>query len=349
MPLQIGIVGLPNVGKSTLFNALTKKQVDAANYPFCTIDPNVGVVKVPDERLEKLAMLNKSAEIIPTIIEFVDIAGLVKNAHKGEGLGNQFLAHIREVDAICEVLRAFQDGNVLHVDGSVNPERDRETIHLELAMADLATVNKRLESVRGTAKSGNKEALEYVSLYEKMSNALNGGKWANEVSLTDEEKEKVKDLHLLTLKPLLFVLNTTDQAAANTANDASGKIEMDIKKEAEIAELSDDDLRELGLERSGLDRLVHAAYRTLDLITFFTSGPKETRAWTVPRGAKAPQAAGVIHTDFEHGFIAAEIIGWKELLECGGEMKAKEAGKLRLEGKNYVIQDGDVVHFRFSV
>ncbi len=350
--LSIGIVGLPNVGKSTLFNALTKKGVDAANYPFCTIDPNVGVVKVPDERLDALAKVSNSQEIIPTIIEFVDIAGLVKNAHKGEGLGNQFLSHIREVDAICEVLRAFPDANVIHVDGSIDPKRDQETIHTELAMADLTTIEKRMGTMSGSARTGNKEALEALSLFERVSNALNQGAWANTITLTSEELLKIKDLHLLTLKPLLLVINTTEghahQAFASQYETGS-IVDMDIKKESELAELSEDDLKELGMKRTGLDTLIRAAYDTLGLITFFTSGPKETRAWTVRRGAKAPQAAGVIHTDFEHGFIAAEVIDWRTLVELQGEVKAKELGKMRLEGKEYVIKDGDVVHFRFSV
>jgi len=352
MSLQIGIVGLPNVGKSTLFNALTKKGVDAANYPFCTIDPNVGVVKVPDERLDALAKVNNSQEIIPTIIEFVDIAGLVKNAHKGEGLGNQFLSHIREVDAICEVLRAFPDPNVIHVDGSIDPKRDQETIHTELAMADLATIEKRIGTMSGSARTGNKDALETIALYEKISNTLNQGVWANTITLNHEELVKIKDLHLLTLKPLLLVVNSTEGHAHPvfaSQYETGSIVDMDIKKESELAELSEDDLRELSMKRTGLDILIRAAYDTLGLITFFTSGPKETRAWTVRRGTKAPQAAGVIHTDFEHGFIAAEVIDWHTLVELKGDTKAKELGKMRLEGKEYETKDGDVVHFRFSV
>ncbi len=355
MSLQIGIVGLPNVGKSSLFNALTKKQVDASNYPFCTIDPNVGVVKVPDERLETLARLSNSKEIIPTIVEFVDIAGLVKNAHKGEGLGNQFLSHIREVDAICEVLRAFPDPNVLHVEGSVDPARDRETIHLELAMADLATVAKRIASIEGSAHAGIKDARDLLAVYEKCKRALDQGNWVNEAHLNDEEQEKIKDLNLLTVKPLLFVLNITEQNTPTASpptmgeHEREGVIAMDVKKEADLAELSDDDLKELGLVRTGLFRLIHAAYETLNLVTFFTTGPKETRAWTVRRGSKAPHAAGVIHSDFERGFIAAEVIAYEHFVQTGGEVKAKELGKIRLEGKEYIVQDGDVVHFRFSV
>lgn len=345
--MQIGIVGLPNVGKSTLFNALTKKGVDASNYPFCTIDPNVGVVKVPDERLEKLAKVSQSQEIIPTIIEFVDIAGLVKNAHKGEGLGNQFLSHIREVDAICEVLRAFPDPNVLHVDGSIDPARDQETIHLELAMADLTTVAKRIESIHGHARAGRKDAVELLAVYEKVRAALDKGAWANTVALTHEERLQLKDLSLLTLKPLLFVLNISEGQSVPAGTTPA--LPMDIKKEAEVAELSEEDLKELGLKRTALDELIRVAYDTLGLLTFITTGPKETRAWTVSIGAKAPQAAGVIHSDFERGFIAAEMIDWKELVALGSEAKAKELGKMRLEGKEYVMRDGDVVHFRFSV
>jgi len=348
MSFSCGIVGLPNVGKSTIFNAMTASAVPAENYPFCTIDPNKGIVTVPDPRLDKLTEMYKPQKTAPTTIEFYDIAGLVKGASQGEGLGNQFLSHIREVDAICEVVRAFPDPNVLHVDGSINPQRDQETIHLELAMADLATVAKRIESVQGAARAGKKTEGELLALYEKIRAALDKGAWANTVRLSDDERRMLKDLHLHTLKPLLLALNTTEgQHAPSLA--ARTAIMMDVKKEADMAELSEDDLKELGLKRTALDELIRAAYETLGLLTFFTSGPKETRAWTVTQGAKAPQAAGVIHSDFERGFIAAEVIHWNDLVTLGGETRAKEVGKMRLEGKEYVVQDGDVVHFRFSV
>lgn len=349
MSFSIGIVGLPNVGKSTLFKALTKKQVDAANYPFCTIDPNVGVVPVPDERLASLAKVSKSEKIVPTAIEFVDIAGLVKGASKGEGLGNQFLANIRSVDAIVQVVRQFSDANVIHVSGKVDPKSDRETIDLELILADLQTLEKRFVSNQKEAHANKKEALILKPILEKLKSGLENGKTAREILTDAEEISLVKDLSLLTLKPMIYVLNADEDKVFQETD----YIAISAKIEAELAELPEEEakkyLGELKLESSGLDKLIKKSYDILDLITFFTAGEMETKAWTIKRGAKAPQAAGVIHTDFEKGFIRAEIIDWQALTESGGEAKAREKGLIRLEGKDYVVQDGDVVHFRFSV
>lgn len=349
MPLSIGIVGLPNVGKSTLFNALTKKQVDASNYPFCTIDPNVGVVKVPDERLDKLAEISKPKKIIPTTIEFVDIAGLVKGASQGEGLGNQFLSHIRECNAICEVVRDFKDNNIIHVSGKIDPDDDRKTINLELILADLATVDKRLERVSRDAKSGNKEMIAQKALLEKLKTQLESERAVREMELNEEELKMIKSFGLLTQKPILYVLNV-DEAADGNFSDWDGKIiKLNVKLEQEIASLPDNEqaeyIKELGLNQSGLDKLIKASYDLLGLITFLTTGPDETRAWTVKKEIKAPQAAGVIHTDFEKGFVRAEVINWQKFVEVGGEVAAREKGLIRTEGKDYIIQDGDVCNY----
>ena len=356
MALSIGIVGLPNVGKSTLFNVLTKKGVDAANYPFCTIDPNVGVVKVPDFRLEKLAAVSKPVKIIPTTIEFVDIAGLVAGAHKGEGLGNKFLAHIRECDAICEVIRDFKDANVIHVEGRVDPLSDRETINMELIFADLATVEKRLDKVKREARSGDKEMIAFEKILNRLYEKLAAGGAIRELNFEEEDLILVKTLNLLTIKPIIYLLNVDekhetsslfDQDVFPGTNDLI--IKINVKLEEEIASLPEEEqaeyIKELGLEQSGLDRLIRTAYKTLGLETFFTTGPDETRAWTIKTGAKGPQAAGEIHTDFIKGFIRAEVINWEKFVECGSEAKAKELGLMRTEGKEYVVQDGDVCNF----
>ena len=366
MALTAGIVGLPNVGKSTLFNAITKAGAEMANYPFATIDPNVGMVEVPDKRLDRIQEIIPAKKVVPTTFEFTDIAGIVKGASKGEGLGNKFLENIRQVDAIVHVVRAFDDDNITHVTGKVDPQDDIETINLELSLADLEAVDKRLAKVQRAAKGSDKEAKAELAVLQKIKPALEAGKPVRSLEFNEDDQQIVKGLFLLTSKPVLYVANIAEDDMADPENSKYFQVVADYAKqegaqaigvaaetEEEIAELDDDDTADFlaaeGVEEPGLNKLIRASYKLLGLETFFTAGGKETRAWTFKRGTKAPQAAGIIHSDFERGFIRAEVMSYDALDEAGSEAKVKENGKLRLEGKDYVMQDGDIVEFRFNV
>ncbi|PIZ71853.1 redox-regulated ATPase YchF [Candidatus Peregrinibacteria bacterium CG_4_10_14_0_2_um_filter_43_11] len=364
MSLKIGIVGLPNVGKSTLFNALTRsKAAPAENYPFCTIDPNVGIVEVPDARMSKLAEMVSPERIVPAAVEFVDIAGLVKGASEGEGLGNKFLSHIRECHVIAQVIRFFHDPDITHVHGGVNPKLDMDVIHLELILADLDTVSRRFGESEKKAKSGNKEFMKQCEVLKKVKTALESEKLAISLEVTEEEHEIIKPLNLLTYKPFLYIANLKEDEIAGfdakkeketlNLSEHEELLPISARVEADLVDFSKEEagayMAELGLKESGLNSLIRSAYRLLGLHTFFTAGPKEVRAWTVRIGAKGPEAAGVIHTDFEKGFIRAETIAYNDYITLGGEQGAKEKGKCRQEGKEYVVQDGDVMHFKFNV
>jgi len=363
MSVKCGIVGLPNVGKSTLFNALTKAGIAAENFPFCTIEPNSGIVPIPDARLDILADLVQPQKVVPTTVEFTDIAGLVAGASQGEGLGNKFLANIRETDAIAHVVRCFEDSNVTHVSDQISPAADIDTINTELALADLETVDKTMDRVGRVAKSGDKDAQKQLTLLEKVKAHLDTAKPVRTLDRTKEDSAYLRDLHLLTLKPVLYIANVAEDGFENNPHldhvkeiaesESAEVVSICNKLEAEIAELEDEEkqefLEDLGMAEPGLDRVIRAGYRLLGLQTYFTAGEKEVRAWTVRQGATAPQAAGVIHTDFEKGFIRAEIVGYEDFVSNKGEQGAKDAGKWRLEGKDYVVQDGDVIHFRFNV